>query len=134
MQNRRTAIGLLVIVAVLGVLGYRVWFRSTDSSIADVAAITGPAILLFRGDDSAGCRAIQRLVENAARRYQGRIRVIQTDWSTDNPLIARYQVRFLPTVIFIDAHGDEAGRMIGESPATQAQLARALEAAGPWMH
>lgn len=132
MQNRRSAVRLLLVVALLGVLGYRVSPRLAGSSTPDVAAITGPAIILFRGDDSAGCHAIHRLVEDAVRRYQDRIPVIQTDWSADNPLIARYHVRFLPTVIFMDAHGNEAGRIIGESPATQAQLARTLDAVGQW--
>ena len=65
-------------------------------------------------------------MEQAKERYQGQIEVIQSDWSPDNPLIEQYQIRFLPAVIFIDRQGNEKGRIVGESPAVQAQLAEAL--------
>jgi len=68
-------------------------------------------------------------VDQAAHRYQGRISVVQTDWSTDNPLINKYQIHFLPAVVFVDSKGNEVERIIGESPAVQTKLADALNQA-----
>lgn len=129
MQKHRYAFGILTIVVLMGSLGYRDWASTSSTPPAHADPVVGPAIILFRGDDSPGCRAIQRLVDGAVQRYQGRIQVLQTNWSTDNPLIARYQIRFLPTVIFIDRHGNEDGRIVGESPAIQARLVQALDQA-----
>jgi hypothetical protein len=54
------------------------------------------------------------------------INFVQLDWATDKPLIKEYQIRFLPTVVFVDQHDKEVGRIIGESPAVQQKLEQAL--------
>lgn len=118
--------GIVVVAVLLGVLGVKLWPTTTESQTTQIKPPDGPAIILFRADDSASCNAIYDLVEQAKQRYQGRIEVIQTDWSTDNPLIEHYQIRFLPAVIFIDRQGNEKGRIVGESSAVQAQLTQAL--------
>jgi len=104
---------------------FKQWQIQQDKPIQ--TAIKGPAVILFRGDNSPGCRAIHHLVDQAAMRYQRRITVVQTDWSQDNPLIQQYQVHFLPTVVFIDDQGREIGRTVGESSAMQKKLTAALE-------
>ncbi|GKT12324.1 MAG: thioredoxin 1 [Thiomicrorhabdus sp.] len=91
--------------------------------------INGPAIILFKGDNSANCLKIDRLVEQAKSKYKGRIHVSLFDWSDDNPLIKKYKIRFLPSVIFINSKGKEAGRIVGESPAVQKKLSEALNQA-----
>jgi len=117
---------VVVIVVVLGVVGIKLWPSASEQETTQTVLPDGPAIILVRGDNSAGCRAIHELVDRAEQRYQNRIEVIQTDWSPDNPLIERYQIRFLPAVVFIDSQGNELGKIIGESPAVQEQLAQAL--------
>ncbi|ALP53677.1 hypothetical protein Tel_11315 [Candidatus Tenderia electrophaga] len=116
----------MVIAVLLGVLGIKLWPTASETQIAQITSPDGPAIVLIRGDNSPSCQAIHRLVEQAEQRYQGRIEVIQTDWSPDNPLIERYQIRFLPAVVFIDSQGNERGKIVGESQAVQEQLAQAL--------
>lgn len=93
--------------------------------------LTGPAVILFRGDNSASCRAIHRLVDEAEKQYSYKITFLQYDWSADNPLITKLQVRFLPTVILLNQQGKEVGRIIGESPATQARLKEVLTRLDP---
>ena len=121
-------IWLPVLVLLAGIFGFKYWQGTRAPVVAQ--AIDGPAVLLVRGDNSANCRAIHRLVDEAARDYGDRIRVVQMDWSADNPLIERYQVRFLPSVIFIDAEGRKVGQVVGESPAVQRKLRDALAAFG----
>jgi len=121
--------GLLVVLIIAGIYGLKSWQTSNAQSTPVPTRVSGPAIILFRGDNSTNCRAIDHLVDQAARRYQGRISVVQTDWSTDNPLISKYRIRFLPAVIFVDSKDNEIGRIIGESPAVQKKLAQALNQA-----
>jgi len=126
MKIERKYIGIVVVLMLVGIFAVKLWPDSSNTQQAGFAPPDGPAIVLIRGDNSPGCNAIHGLVEQAEQSYQGRIEVIQTDWSPDNPLIKHYQIRFLPAVVFIDSQGNELGRIIGESPAIQAQLAQAL--------
>jgi len=118
--------GIVVVAVLIGLLGVKLWPALTQPQTTQIKPPDGPAIVLVRGDNSPGCNAIHGLVEQAEQRYQGRIEVIQTDWSPDNPLIERYQIRFLPAVVFIDSKGNEVGQIVGESPAIQAKLSQAL--------
>lgn len=112
----------LVAVLVIGTV-FGVKTRTSDAPLpeSDMAQVTGPAVILFRGDNSPSCRIIHRLVDEAEKRYS-QITFRQLDWSPDNPIIEQYQVRFLPTVLLIDDQGQEAARIIGESPVVQAEL------------
>jgi len=118
---------LPVVLIVAGIYGIRSWQHARPTPVP--ARVHGPAIILFRGDNSANCRAIDHLVDQAAHRYRGQISVVQTDWSTDNPLIRKYRIRFLPAVILVDSKNHEVKRIVGESPAVQKKLARALNQA-----
>ncbi len=120
---------LLIVVIIVGIYGFKSWQASHTQPAPVPSRINGPAIILFRGDNSANCRAIDHLVDQAAHRYQGQISVVRTDWSTDNPLIRKYRIRFLPAVIFVNGKNNEVKRIIGESPAVQKKLAQALNQA-----
>ncbi|HEB85546.1 MAG TPA: thioredoxin [Gammaproteobacteria bacterium] len=104
----------------------KVWRSDTQASLVQNSKITGPAIILFRGDKSPNCQMINQLVSEAEQRYGHQITFRQFDWSADNPLIAKYKVRFLPTVLFIDSTGKEVTRSVGESPTVQVRLKNTL--------
>ena len=113
----------LIAVLIFGtVFGLKIRAPNTQIPASNPAQVTGPAVILFRGDNSPSCRVIHRLVDEAEQHYGNRISFQQLDWSAGNPLIDRYQVRFLPTVVLVDHKGKEVGRIIGESPAVQARL------------
>jgi len=128
MRLKQFGPGLLVLIVAGIPFGWKVWQGQQQTTQVAVAAkqVKGPAVILFKGDNSSGCRAIHQLVDQAAARYGQTINFVQLDWSADNPLIKKYQIRFLPTVLFIDQHDKEAGRISGESPAVQQKLERAL--------
>uniref|UniRef100_Q47DR5 Thioredoxin domain-containing protein n=1 Tax=Dechloromonas aromatica (strain RCB) TaxID=159087 RepID=Q47DR5_DECAR len=115
----------LVVLAAVAALGWAKWPQQPQSAALETAA-TGPRIVFFKGDDSASCQAIARIVEEAEARYAGRVGVTRVDWSPENPLIQAYKVRFLPTVVFVDGAGRERKRIIGESAAVQAALRQSL--------
>lgn len=126
MQVKRIGLGLLIVIIVGTAFGWKVWQQRSASSSQPLTQVKGPAVILFRGDNSPSCQAIYRLVDQAEVRHGKQINFVQLDWSADNPLIKEYQIRFLPSVVFVDQHGYEAGRIIGESPAVQQKLGQAL--------
>jgi len=122
----------LIAVLIIGtVFGLKTRTSDNTLSASNPVEITGPAVILFRGDNSPSCRVIHRLVDEAEQRYGKQISFRQLDWSSDNPLIEHYQVRFLPIVLLIDREGKEVGRIMGESPAVQARLKDALARLDP---
>jgi len=114
---------LLIIIG--AVFGWKAWQQETALSTLPTQ-ITGPAVILFRGDNSPSCQVIHQLVDQAKVRHGRQIHFVQTDWSSDNSLIKEYKIRFLPTVVFIDYNGKEAGRIVGESTIIQQKLEQAL--------
>lgn len=126
MRLKRVSLGLLLIVMVGAAFGWKAWEQHSTSLSQPPTPVKGPAVILFRGDNSPSCQAIHHLVDQTAARYRDRINFVQFDWSADHPLIQEYRVRFLPTVVFVGRHDKEVGRIIGESPAVQQKLAQAL--------
>ena len=131
MRLKKYGSWLIALVIIGTVFGLKTRTPDTQMPASNPAPVTGPAVILFRGDNSPSCRVIHRLVDEAEQRYGGQITFRQLDWSADNPLIERYQVRFLPTVVLIDHKGKEVGRIMGESPAVQARLKDALARLDP---
>ena len=122
---------LIALVIIATIFGLKTHTPDTQIPASNPAQAIGPAVILFRGDSSPSCRAIHRLVDEAEQQYGNQISFRQLDWSPDNPLIERYQVRFLPTVVLIDHKGKEVGRIMGESPAVQARLKDTLARLDP---
>ena len=127
MQLKRFVLALFIIIVIGAVFGWKVWQKQTTSNDLQSTQVKGPAVILFKGDNSPSCQAIHSLVDQAAARYRQTINFVQLDWDADNALIKRYEIRFLPTVVFIDQHNKEVGRITGESPAVQQKLGQVLD-------
>lgn len=126
MLLKRVGPWLLLIVIVGAVFALKGWQQRSESTGTSVNDIKGPAVILFRGDNSPSCQAIHKLVDEAAVRHGKQVHFTQLDWSDDNPLIKKYRIQFLPTVVFVNRQDKEVGRIVGESPAVQQKLKQAL--------
>jgi thiol-disulfide isomerase/thioredoxin len=126
MLLKRIAPWLLLIIIVGAVFAFKAWQQPSGSTGSSLEDIKGPAVILFRGDNSPSCRAIHKLVDDAAARHGKQIHFTQLDWSDDNPLIKKYRIQFLPTVIFVNQQNKEVVRIVGESLAVQKKLKKAL--------
>lgn len=126
MSLKRIAMSVIVVVIIVAVYGWKIWQQHTLDSPITATAIAGPAVILFRGDNDPGCQRIYQLVEAAAAQNEKRIRFVRQDWSDDNPLLKLYKIHFLPSVVFIDQHGREKLRVVGESPEVQQKLQQNL--------
>lgn len=130
MLLKRTVPWLIFIAIVFIVFGWKIWQRqSLPPSLRHdqpVAEVKGPAVILFRGDNDPGCQIIYQMVDEAATHHGQQIHFVRTDWSDDNPLIKKYQIRFLPSVVFVNNQDKEIERIVGESPAVQQKLKQTL--------
>jgi thioredoxin 1 len=122
MQLNKLGSWLLLLIIVAGVFGWKTWQHQTASKPVASTAISGPTVILFRGDNDPGCQSIYQLVDEAAAHHAKGIQFVQQDWSDNNPLIKKYQIRFLPSVLFIDQDGQEKLRIVGESAAVHEKL------------
>lgn len=126
MKMKRVGLSLLILIIIGTVFGLKAWQKQTASNTRLSTEIKGPAVILIRGDNSPSCQAIHTLVDQAAVRHGKQIHFMQVDWSDDNPLIKKYKIQFLPTVVFVNKHDQEVARIIGESPVVQQKLRQSL--------
>jgi len=103
MQMKRFGPWLLILISIGTVFGWKAWQQQTATNASLPAQVKGPAVILFKGDNSPSCQAIHHLVDQAAARYGQKIHFARLDWSK------------------------EVGRIMGESPAVQQKLGQALD-------
>lgn len=85
----------------------------TDETLpAAIAPGTGLVAVEFTAGWCPPCRVFAPVVEQAARAYVGRLRVVQMDADASPAAMARYGVRSLPTLLaFRD--GEPVERVVG---------------------
>lgn len=71
------------------------------------------------------CRLMAPVLERAARRYEGRARVLVVDIRTNREALKTYGVRILPTQIFFNAAGERVATH--EGFLSEAELTRAID-------
>jgi len=125
MKLKKVSLGLFIVI-IGATAGWKLWQKSTISEEQVISKIEGPVVILFKGDYSADCRAIYKIVNDAKLSNGDKISFINTDWSEDNPLIKKYQIRFLPTVVFVDQNNTEVERIVGEGEAIEKKLEQSL--------
>ncbi len=125
MQVKKLAFSLLIII-IGAMIGWKLWQKSSANSEQIIAQVDGPAVILFKGDSSGNCKAIYKIISDAELKHRGNINFIQTEWAENNPLIERYKIRFLPTVVFVDMNNIEVERIVGEGEAIEQKLMQRL--------
>ena len=72
-----------------------------------------PTIVDFGARSCIPCKKMAPILEQLEKEYKGRANVIFIDVWQDNKIGGTYRVQMIPTQIFFDAKGKEAGRHIG---------------------
>ena len=126
MQLKKISLWIVITLVIVMIISLTLAQKSTTTNEKLVTEVNGPAVLLFKGDNSPGCRAIDKVIIDAQLKYND-INFMLMDWSGKNPLIKKYQVRFLPTVVFINKNNKEVKRIIGESPAVKQKLEQTVD-------
>ncbi len=72
-----------------------------------------PTLVDFGARSCIPCKKMAPILEQLEKEYWGRANVIFIDVWKDNKIAVPYRVQMIPTQIFFDAKGKEAGRHIG---------------------
>jgi thioredoxin 1 len=78
----------------------------------EVLTYKGLYLLDFGASWCPPCRALEPIIENIAREYQGKLRVGKVDIDSSPAVAARFGVRGAPTIILF-RDGQEQGRRLG---------------------
>jgi thioredoxin 1 len=77
-----------------------------------VQATPGVTVLDFGAERCPPCRAMEPVLLAIADEYKGRAHVASIDCDREPSLAARYNVRAMPTLVFL-RDGREVGRVVG---------------------
>lgn len=82
---------------------------------AERGELQQPALVEFYSNDCWACRQIQGPMFFLDQRYDGKARFIYFDADSpgSQPVLAKYQVRGIPTIVLLDAHGRVAANIAG---------------------
>lgn len=122
----------LVIVAVAGIIGYKLVGKKEELPLATAtapASVQGkPVFYLFHdpGDQDEGCRRIYAFADRAERELAGRVEVKRPDVKSEKSVVDKYQVRVLPTILIVSPAGAVEGRFEGEDKGTVARIEEAF--------
>jgi thioredoxin len=62
------------------------------------------------------CRELKPTIEALAKIYEGKIEVKSIDADENKDLVEKFKVRAIPTLVFLDAKGNELSRIVGLVP------------------
>ncbi len=98
-------------------------FAITDSNLDTVIGGGKPVVIDFWAEWCGPCRMVGPVVEELAAEYEGKVVVGKCDVDTNNAAAARFNVRNIPTIVFLK-NGELVDRQVGY--ATKEMLAEKL--------
>ncbi len=121
MKMRRPPLLLLAIVLVLTGAGLYRWLAAgpTLQAAADPPSVTVaglPRLVELGSDSCANCLAMQQVLAELRSRHAGRLEVVSINLLRYPEQTQVWQVKFIPTQVFLDGQGRELFRHVGYLP------------------
>jgi hypothetical protein len=123
-MKTRWASVALVVIAAFGIIGYKHHrLRAASGQLAQAFSSGKPEIVLVVDPREAGsgdnCAEIIRLVRAAAERG---VAVRELSPESESPLLKRYRVLTVPTLLILDPDGNVVSRYEGEESSTVQEI------------
>lgn len=83
------------------------------AEVAAALASRQPTLIEFGADTCSQCKRMKVVLDGIGRRYQGRARVVQVNVNREPALTKQFRIMVIPTLVYFDARGREAGRAYG---------------------
>jgi thioredoxin 1 len=83
------------------------------SQIGKALASGQPALIEFGADTCGQCKRMKVVLDGIGQRYRGRAQVVQVNVNREPALTRQFKVMVIPTLVYFDAKGREAGRAYG---------------------
>lgn len=101
-------------IIILAVGSARAELASATPAAVNQALASGRPTLIDFGLRTCGvCKRMAPFLESLAIEYQGKANILFVDVRVDQTTARKFNVQMLPTQIFIDPQGKEAGRHTG---------------------
>ncbi len=85
-------------------------------SLFSVNAFAGPRIPILKmlsGEGCPACIQMEKVLNQINRDYKGRLNTEHIDLADRPDLVKKYNVRYIPTLVFIDSNGKDAAIEVG---------------------
>ena len=82
---------------------------------AEVAAANLPKMWDFWATWCPPCKEMKPIVEALEKEYEGRIEIRSIDTDQNKELASKFKIEAIPTLVFLDAKGNELGRIVGKT-------------------
>lgn len=127
MKNKKsTYLIISVVLIVLAIFGLKTIFNNPASETKEISqaaqiASDSEVKVTFLELGSVGCipcDKMQPILEEIAEEYKGQVEVVFHDLKTPEgkPYVQEYQIRAIPTQVFLDKDGNEYFRHLGFLP------------------
>lgn len=72
-----------------------------------------PVLKMLSGEGCPACIQMEKVLEQIKRDYKGRINTEHIDLADRPDLVKKYNIRYIPTLVFIDSNGKDAAIEVG---------------------
>lgn len=86
-----------------------------DAFVTDVLNADVPVLVDFWAGWCAPCKAIAPVLEDLAREYDGKIKIVKVDVTSCEQTATQYNIRNIPALM-IFKHGELAAQHVGAAP------------------
>lgn len=92
--------------------------HATDSSFDQEIKTSVPVLVDFWAEWCGPCRAVSPIVDELAKEYQGKLKVMKINVDDNQSTAMKFQVMSIPTLLFLK-NGQEVDKIIGALPKNQ---------------
>ena len=118
-MNRKSLIIILSILIIPVLAFFGLTFNKDVASVAQ-ASMEKPHIYKFSSSMCLECKDVEKIFKEIMPKYQGRVEytsvIVDSRNDMKNPLIKKYDVKLVPTVIMVNTDGSISSRIVGARP------------------